>query len=413
MERLVAAIQDLSLAHTLDRVAEIVRSAARDLTRADGATFVLRDGEQCYYADEEAIAPLWKGRRFPMASCISGWVMHHREAAVIPDIYADPRIPVDAYRPTFVKSLAMVPIRREAPIGAIGNYWAGPHHVTPRELRLLQSLADSTSVALENVALVRGLEDRVRARTAELHAANRELAAKNETLVELQAQKEALSALLVHDIRSPAATVVVAAKMRLRDPALSDAERRYWQHAMSAGEAITRMAGNLLDIAKAEAGDLEVRPAPLALGAIVRAAVDAFSTIAHARGQSLETDVPGEEITVEADRELLPRVLQNLIDNALRYSPEGSRVRIALRAAEDGSAEISVDDEGAGIAPELRARVFEKYVRLAGSSDDTGRGLGLSFCRLAVEAQGGRIWADASPSGGSSFRVRLPRCSAA
>src|SRR5215467_12485878 len=107
---LVATVQELSLARDLDTVMKIVRSAARALTHADGATFVLRDGDRCFYADEDAISPLWKGQRFPMSACISGWVMLNREPAVIEDIYADPRIPAEAYRPTFVKSLAMVPI---------------------------------------------------------------------------------------------------------------------------------------------------------------------------------------------------------------------------------------------------------------------------------------------------------------
>ena len=119
MRRLVAAVQELSLARHLDAVMAIVRRAARELTGADGATFVLRDGDKCFYADEDAIEPLWKGQRFPMSACISGWAMLNRQAAVIEDIYADPRIPADAYRPTFVKSLVMVPIRTQAPTGAI------------------------------------------------------------------------------------------------------------------------------------------------------------------------------------------------------------------------------------------------------------------------------------------------------
>jgi diguanylate cyclase (GGDEF)-like protein len=150
---LVDAIQQLSLARRTTDVQEIVRTAARNLTRADGATFVLRDGDKCFYADEDAIAPLWKGQRFPLEACISGWTMVNRTATTIPDIYADPRVPHDAYRPTFVKSLAMVPIRSIDPIGAIGNYWADPHEPTTEEVSALQSLADATAVALENVAL--------------------------------------------------------------------------------------------------------------------------------------------------------------------------------------------------------------------------------------------------------------------
>ena len=168
MEQLVEVVQRLSLARELETVMEIVRQAARQLTGADGATFILRDADRCFYADEEAIAPLWKGQRFPMSACISGWVMLNRESAVIEDIYSDSRIPADAYRPTFVKSLAMVPIRIIEPIGAIGTYWAERHHPAPEEVKVLQALADATALAIENVQVYSELERRVEQRTSEL-----------------------------------------------------------------------------------------------------------------------------------------------------------------------------------------------------------------------------------------------------
>src|SRR5579863_9642986 len=90
MKRLVVAVQELSMACTVPAVMAIVRRVARELTGADGASFVLRDGDKCFYADEDAIAPLWKGQRFPMSHCISGWVMLNRHCAIIPDIYKDP-----------------------------------------------------------------------------------------------------------------------------------------------------------------------------------------------------------------------------------------------------------------------------------------------------------------------------------
>jgi response regulator RpfG family c-di-GMP phosphodiesterase len=155
---LIETIQQLSLARSVAAIQAIVRHTARRLTGADGATFVLRDGDLCHYADEDAIAPLWKGQRFPMSACISGWVMLNRQPAMIPDIYADDRIPADAYRPTFVKSLLMVPIRQMNPLGAIGNYWADPHEPSEREALLLQALADSTAVAMENVRMLDELE---------------------------------------------------------------------------------------------------------------------------------------------------------------------------------------------------------------------------------------------------------------
>jgi hypothetical protein len=177
---LVEAVQRLAMARGLPDVQEIVRRSARRIAGADGATFVLRDADRCHYADEDAIAPLWKGQRFPMSACISGWAMLNRRPAVIPDIYADARIPHDAYRPTFVKSLVMVPIRTLDPVGAIGAYWATPHEATEEEIGLLAALADSTAVAMENVRVFSELEERVRARTAELEEANRSLLAARE-----------------------------------------------------------------------------------------------------------------------------------------------------------------------------------------------------------------------------------------
>ncbi len=156
---LIEAIQRLSLCRSLASVQEVVRTTARRLMNADGATFVLREGRFCFYADEDAVSPLWKGQRFPLEACISGWSMLKREPAVIEDIYADERIPHDAYRPTFVKSLVMVPIRTIDPVGAIGAYWAHRHRATGEEVRLVQALADSTAIALENIRVYEELEE--------------------------------------------------------------------------------------------------------------------------------------------------------------------------------------------------------------------------------------------------------------
>jgi len=153
VDRLELAERQLAAARTLPQVVEIVRRAARDLCGADGATFVLRDDTMCHYVEEDAIEPLWRGLRFPMEVCISGWAMLNKRPAVISDIYLDERIPHDAYLPTFVKSLAMVPIHSSAPVGAIGNYWAEEHLPSADEVRLLQALADATALALDNIAL--------------------------------------------------------------------------------------------------------------------------------------------------------------------------------------------------------------------------------------------------------------------
>jgi|GEM_PF-2170678 len=154
---LVEAAQRLCAARDLTSVIDVVRSAARRLASADGATFVLREGDQVFYAGEDSKSPLWQGRRFAASACISGWSITHRASVVIEDIYADSRIPYDAYRPTYVKSLAMVPINREDPIAAIGVYWGRRHTLSTRELELLEALADAAACAVANTELYRGL----------------------------------------------------------------------------------------------------------------------------------------------------------------------------------------------------------------------------------------------------------------
>lgn len=152
---LVATVRRLAIARSMPEVMHITTQAARTLLLADGITFVLREGDFCYYAEEDAISPLWKGQRFPMSACISGWCMLEAKPAVIPDIYKDDRIPKDAYRPTFVRSLAMVPVRQEAPIAAMGAYWSRVKNPTPAEIELLQTIANAAALAIAFVELQR------------------------------------------------------------------------------------------------------------------------------------------------------------------------------------------------------------------------------------------------------------------
>ncbi|MEX0426990.1 GAF domain-containing protein [Nocardioides sp. DS6] len=148
-----ADVAAIDAATSVVGVADVVRHLARRSCDADGATFILREGERCFYADEDSIAPLWKGQRFPIETCISGWAMIHAAPAVVPDIEQDIRIPLEAYRPTYVRSLLMVPVGVREPVAALGAYWARHHQATPDELRALTALASLTADALARVGL--------------------------------------------------------------------------------------------------------------------------------------------------------------------------------------------------------------------------------------------------------------------
>ncbi|OCJ09331.1 hypothetical protein A6U87_10920 [Rhizobium sp. AC44/96] len=163
-------ILDISMARGLTDIMSAVRLAARRLVGADGITFVLREDGICHYADEDAIGPLWKGQRFPLEQCISGWAMLNRQAAIVEDIYADDRVPHAVYRPTFVRSLVMMPVREEDPVGAIGAYWAKQHVPCSQSVHVLRRIANSAAVGMTNVALINSLaaskEEALRAKDA-------------------------------------------------------------------------------------------------------------------------------------------------------------------------------------------------------------------------------------------------------
>ncbi|MEW5854843.1 MAG: GAF domain-containing protein [Myxococcota bacterium] len=120
----------------------------KQLLGCDGVTMVLSEDAHVYYAESEAIGPLWKGQRYEAASCISGWAILHRQPAIVEDVYNDERITPEWYRPTFVNALVTVPIGDEKPIGAIGAYWAEKHKVTPKELFIMRATAEATAAAL-------------------------------------------------------------------------------------------------------------------------------------------------------------------------------------------------------------------------------------------------------------------------
>lgn len=162
---LVETIEALSATRTIEEVAAVVRSAARRISGADGVCFVLRDEDKCWYLDEDAIAPMWKGQRFPMTACVSGWAMIHGQTVVIPDIYADARVPHDAYRPTFVKSMVMTPVRVNDPIAAIGAYWATGQTPSPDTVVKLEAMARATAAAIQNANLYASLTESLERRT--------------------------------------------------------------------------------------------------------------------------------------------------------------------------------------------------------------------------------------------------------
>ena len=396
MERLVSVVQELSLARSLEGITAIVRRAARELTGADGATFVLRDNGFCYYVDEDAIAPLWKGKRFPMEICISGWAMLNRQPAISENIYEDPRIPADAYSPTFVKSLVMVPIRSMDPVGAIGTYWATCRQPRPEEVTLLQALANSTSVAMENVQLYAGLEQKVAERTGRLQMLNEEL--------------DSFSHTVSHDLRAPLRHIAgfVELMQRQESDKLSQTGLNYLQIVSTAARNMSRLIDDLLEFSRMGRADMQ------------KHSVD-FNILVKDVWNELEPERKSRAITwsavplpaVPGDRALLKQVWVNLLSNAIKYTRrcELPEIHVGVTERED-EVEFFVKDNGAGFDMNYAHRLFGVFQRLHRQDEFEGTGIGLAIVRRIVTRHGGRIWATAEPGRGATFYFTLPKAEA-
>ena len=391
MEHLVEVVQSLSQARDVTTIARIVRDAARELTGADGATFVLRDGDKCYYADENAIAPLWKGMRFPMEICISGWVMLNARATTIPDIYVDPRIPAEAYRPTFVKSLAMVPIRTSSPIGAIGNYWADYHEPTDEEVKILQALADTTSVAMENARLIEDLRDKV----DRLETQAKQITAQHESL-------EVFTHALAHDLKEPVRTVRAFSEMIVENGVNAPSNATYFDFIYRAAGRMAMLVDTVFAYSQLH-DPSRLKKTACDMNTVFAGARDNLQTLISEHGAHVEA---GPMPVVDAQPAHMTQVLQNLISNAVRHSPDGVTVRVTAENAGDHWL-FRVSDTGHGIAAGDQERIFQPFKRL--NLNEEGAGLGLATCTKIMALHGGRIWCESPAGEGAIFCFTLPR----
>jgi PAS domain S-box-containing protein len=377
-----------------DQVSEIICRAARELTGADGATFVLREGEQVRYVSESAIAPLWKGRSFPIECCISGWAMLHGETAVIENIYADQRIPLEAYSPTFVKSLLMTPVGPGTPVASIGVYWAHSHKASSYEVELLQSLASAADLALAGARAY----EQARQAWAEAEQANH--------------LKDEFLATLSHELRNPLNSIVGYADVLLRSreakqvPLIQQAAATIHRNAA----AQTQLVNDLLDLSRLQTGKLAIDHQPIALAAIVGDAVQSVRSQAAAKEQKLVIDFPGERLLVLADSVRVQQIVWNLVNNAVKFTPKGGQVSVRL-SREGTAAQLVVEDTGQGIAANFLPHVFEMFRQSEGGITRThgGMGIGLALVKQLVELHGGHVEAHSDGPGlGARFTVRLP-----
>ncbi len=230
---------------------------------------------------------------------------------------------------------------------------------------------------------------------------------QRDALFRLQLQKERLTAFVVHDLKNPVNAMDLHAQVLLRDNGLPPSARDSAVHILSAARQLNHMILNLLDVSKSDAGQLTPKRADVDLRGLVDQVKADLDVNARGRNVTLQTSIATERIHADAD--LFRRLLANLVENAIRYAPPGTSVTVTATRVAEGT-EVRVSDEGKGVPAEMRESVFNPFVQVESGErvvERGNRGLGLTFCKVAVEAHGGRIWIeDAAP--GAVFCVRLP-----
>jgi signal transduction histidine kinase len=286
---------------------------------------------------------------------------------------------------------------------------------------LVEVFCSKLSVAFENVLLYEqlqeanaGLEERVRARTSELTRANERLAAQWDRLRQANAFKREIIGTVAHDLKNPLGVVMGRSEM-LKDVIDSGAAgvelaREQIRHIEESGRRMLGMVDALLADAMEDAMDISLRIAPIDVAALVRQVVEASRPAAAGKQQVLAVAAP-EALTVEGDYDRLWEAVENLVSNAVKYTPAGGRIDVSVEPA-GADARIVVRDSGLGLLPEDVARLFGRFQRLSAkpTGGESSTGLGLSIAKKIIDLHGGRIEAaSAGPQKGTTFSIALPR----
>jgi two-component system sensor histidine kinase/response regulator len=259
-----------------------------------------------------------------------------------------------------------------------------------------RTLADTVRALLDPTVATKRLHD--------------QLSTQLRRLQELEAARDTLTHMVVHDLRSPLTGLIGYIELLgtiARETGNAEA-MEYTADAQAIAGRLTEMVSQVLDVSRLEAGRMPLSVAETDLVLLLPAAVGGLG--ATPTGLSVIYELPNEPVPVSCDAAVIGRVVANLVGNAYKFTRRNGEVRIGL-VQRNGRVRFSVTDQGPGVAPEHRERIFEKFgqVPSSGSAGARSSGLGLTFCKLAVEAHRGEVGVESAETGGARFWVELPR----
>ena len=262
----------------------------------------------------------------------------------------------------------------------------------PEVVELLKTFATQSVLAIQNARLFREIEDKGR----QIEAANRH---KSEFLASMS-----------HELRTPLNAIIGFSEVLL-DPTMpvTDEERlQFLTDVLVSGKHLLGLINEILDLAKVEAGKMELQIEPALLQDVIEAVSNTMRSLAAKKSIDLRTECDERLDLIPMDGARIKQVLLNLVGNAVKFTPEAGKIWVRA-AAEDGEAQIEVSDTGPGIPPEDRERIFLEFQQVGrDAGKPQGTGLGLALAKKFVEMHGGRIWVESEIGKGSLFSFTLP-----
>lgn len=297
-----------------------------------------------------------------------------------------------------IESFIQVPVQAEGEVLGIIQLASRSRRTFKREeVNLFETIGNQMGIAIQRSRLY----EETRRQARELEKAN-----------QLQAD---FTAMIAHDLRSPLMNISGAAEVMMNGlfGDVNDEQERWLGKILANSHSLVNLVSDFLDVAKLEAGYIQLALEPMDLRELIDKSLDNFLFLAQKKQICLTKSVPGFIPLVQGDRPRLEQVINNLMSNAIKFTPADGRIELGVAAADDAHVKVWVKDSGVGIPHGEMAELFEKYRQCSNTTNIAdsgykGTGLGLVICKMVVQAHGGKIWVESEEGKGSTFSFSLP-----